>query len=107
MPGQTSQYNKIDRRLVGPPATFGDRQIQPVAQLTGWQWSSRQGNSTGGALVQLHPVAFLIHEHGATRTIPVLDPQRLPVAGLAWIAAVVMVLCWIVMGSARRWTQAR
>ena len=106
MRGQTSSYYKIDQRLVGPLATFGDRQIQPVAQLSGWQWGNGRAANGGGAIVQLRPVAVLVHEHGTTRTVPLVDPDRVPVSGLAWIAAFVMVFCWIVMTSAWRWAQS-
>ena len=105
MRGQTSWYNKIDQRLVGPSATFGDRQIQPVAHLSGWQWGNGRGANGGGAFVQLRPVAVLVHEHGATRTVPGVDPDRAPVRGRVWVAAFVMVFCGMVMAGARWWAQ--
>lgn len=91
--------SKIDRELVGDPIRVGERTIRPVARLLGWSGSmgGPQGGG-GGAWVRLSPVKVIVQEKdGREQEVPIADPTREALRGIAMGALVIGILGWLLL----------
>jgi hypothetical protein len=99
---------KIEQRLTAEPIHRAGWTVQPVAQLVGWQWAGR-GPTGGfaGALMRIRPLELIVHQDGAERTIPMVDPVNNGVRAILLTALMVSSFCWVVMFVAQRFITRR
>jgi hypothetical protein len=108
MANDKPSWIRLDHRLTQEPLTSGKRTIQPVAQLTGWQWVNVLATaSTGGALVRIQPRAVIVRQDGVEQTIPMVDPLRAPLRALILTGMLVSLGCWLVMMIVQRLARRR
>ena len=94
-------FTKLDQPLNAAPIVVGQRRIQPMVRVAGWQTAASDG-SFAGALGRVTPQAILVQEGDQEYTIPVTDPQREIVRGLLTGALAVSALCLLIMVVAGR-----
>jgi hypothetical protein len=98
MANEKPSWRRLDQQLRLEPITSGQRTIQPVAQLTGWQWINAQATaSSGGVLVCIQPLAVIVRQDGVEHTIPIVDPLRAALRALSLTGLFISLGCWFVM----------
>jgi hypothetical protein len=97
-PGKT----KIDRLLEMEPITVGERRIQPVARMTGWQFTGDQESGAFAIAVgRLAPVEVRVRTDDEETVIPVADPDKEPLRNIAVTGVVLSIVCTLIMLAVR------
>jgi len=90
---------RFKKRIAGQPITVGERTIQPVAQVAGWVGSggSEMGDAAGTWL-RVAPIEVVVHEaDGVEHRVPITDPTREAMRGMALAALLGAVICWLII----------
>ncbi len=97
-----SGKTKIDRLLEMEPVTVGDRRIQPVARLAGWQFTGdKEHASFAGMVGRLTPMEVRMRTSEEETVIPVGDPDKDPLRSMAVTGVVLSIVCTLIMLAAR------
>ena len=97
-----SPWAKIDRQLEGEPMAVGDRMLQAVGQLQGWQMKAGDGSGGFSSIVaRLKPTEVIVHEGDDEYRVAVTDPQQEPLRGILMASIAVSAICLSIMLLAR------
>ncbi len=93
---------RVDRRIEAEPLVVGGRRIQPVARLQGW---ALEGEEQGGSFVsrggRLTPEEIQVTTGDVEEIVAIDDPLQEPIRAMAAAAALVSVVCVMIMLAAR------
>ena len=93
-----SPWAKIDRQLEGEPMAVGDRTLQAVGHLQGWQMNAGDGSGGFSSLVaRLKPLEVVVREGDDEYRVAVVDPQQEPLRGILMAGVAVCVGCMFIM----------
>ena len=102
---------KLDRRLEADPIVVGARTLRLVAKLSGWQTPAQDGArrgapqgvvTTGGAAaIRIAPLEINVEDEDGTYQVPLIDPTREAISGMAKGAAAIAAVCTLIMVAAR------
>jgi hypothetical protein len=95
-------WTSVYQRLAGEPTTNAGRCLQLIAEKTGWQsQGAGERPHLPGAAVQIRPLEILVQEGDQQRTISIVDPERYTLRGIAFVAMMVSMLCWLTIIATR------
>ena len=102
MKNQAPSGAKVDRRIEAEPFFVAGRRIQPIARLQGW---ALEGEEQGGSFVsqggRLTPEEIQVTTGDVEEIVSIDDPLQEPIRAMAAAAAVVSVVCVMIMLAAR------
>ncbi len=83
--------------VMGEPQELSGFKVQPVARLTSWHWTSRNG-SAGGGVMQLSPTEVVVQDaNGGEQRLALPNPHRGPLLGMLAGGIGVAGVCSVVM----------
>ena len=98
MGNEKQMGQKIDRLIEAEPIVIGDRSIQPVAKLIGWE---TEGDAESGSYVgkvgRLTPLEVRIDDGESQDVIEIDDPLVEPLRGILMAGAAVTAVCMLIM----------
>lgn len=98
MGNETPMGQKIDRLIEADPIVVGERSIQPVARLIGWE---TEGDAEPGSYVgkvgRLTPLEVRIDDGESQDTVEIDDPMVEPLRGILMVGAAVSLVCTLIM----------
>jgi hypothetical protein len=116
MGNDSPTFVKLDQRLEAEPLVVGAHTLRLVARLSGWH-TPVQGEaaaltsetpvppefatSGGAAAVRLAPLEVNVEDDDGIYQVPLIDPTREVIGGMAKGAAAIAALCILIMVAAR------
>ncbi len=92
-----SPLRHTKRLVMGEPQEIAGFKIQPVARLTGWHWTSRNGNA-GGGVMRLSPIEVVVQDaNGGEQRLALPNPTRGALLGMLAGGIGVAAVCSLVM----------